>query len=528
MFNRLGLSDTWASLTGWAKLKPYWVLSFLCLALYLPGLGALPPFDRDEARYVQASKQMLETGNYIDIRFQQEARYKKPVGVYWLQTAAVKTFAGGNKTALWAYRMPSFLAAWGAVLTLFAVASVWFGSTAAWVSALSLAPCLLLLAESHLAKTDAPLFLLSLLAFSALGMIYQAKNHAKKRWALLFWLALAGGILVKGPLLPAMLALTALTLLFLEARKGQKPVWLGQLGLFWGLPLLVLLVAPWFVAIHQLSGGQFWQGSVVQDILPKVLSGQESHFGVPGLYTVLSLALFFPGSVLVWGWLPQTLKAFFKTLFGQTQASKMAWPTAVWFCLAWLIPNWLGFELMPTKLSHYILPLLAPLALLNGYFCSQWQPSSFKTLLKRLIGWTLAMIVFSGLVLGLGLPALKPFWISPQIKASLDKEVAPWQPQNVILVGFHEPSAVFLLGTPITLTGPVEAAALATARASSKTAPVLAIIERRAQPDFEAALRAAHTPVPSPKPVATGLNYSKFKWTELFLYAFPLSPAPVN
>ena len=73
-----------AALPIWA----YALLALIAAALFLPGFTVLPPFDRDEARFAQASSQMLDSGNFIDIRFQDEARYKKPVGIYWLQTAA--------------------------------------------------------------------------------------------------------------------------------------------------------------------------------------------------------------------------------------------------------------------------------------------------------------------------------------------------------------------------------------------------------------------------------------------------------
>ncbi|MGO4816513.1 ArnT family glycosyltransferase, partial [Cupriavidus sp. 2MCAB6] len=63
-------------------------LLLLSLAAFLPGFTSLQPLDRDEPRFAQASKQMLETGDFVDIRFQQEARHKKPVGIYWLQSAA--------------------------------------------------------------------------------------------------------------------------------------------------------------------------------------------------------------------------------------------------------------------------------------------------------------------------------------------------------------------------------------------------------------------------------------------------------
>src|SRR5690348_2024597 len=71
---------------GW---RPFLLLSLLCLGLYLPGIAALPPTDRDEARFAQATRQMLETGDWLHIRFQDEARNQKPAGIYWLQALSV-------------------------------------------------------------------------------------------------------------------------------------------------------------------------------------------------------------------------------------------------------------------------------------------------------------------------------------------------------------------------------------------------------------------------------------------------------
>ena len=74
------------AIEGW---RAYALLTLLSLALYLPGLATLPPTDRDESRFVQASRQMLESDNYLLIRFQDEPRNKKPAGIYWLQAASV-------------------------------------------------------------------------------------------------------------------------------------------------------------------------------------------------------------------------------------------------------------------------------------------------------------------------------------------------------------------------------------------------------------------------------------------------------
>src|ERR1700740_3819356 len=90
----------------------------LCgLVLFLPGFFNIPPIDRDEARFAQATKQMVESGDLVDIRFQDEVRYKKPVGSYWMQAAAVETATAlgipGAQLRIWVYRLPSLFGAIG-------------------------------------------------------------------------------------------------------------------------------------------------------------------------------------------------------------------------------------------------------------------------------------------------------------------------------------------------------------------------------------------------------------------------------
>src|SRR5579863_5778695 len=76
---------------GWltkVSQRPFALLALLGLLLWLPGVLSLPALDRDESRFAQSSRQMLDSGNIVDIRFGQVPRYKKPVGIYWLQAAA--------------------------------------------------------------------------------------------------------------------------------------------------------------------------------------------------------------------------------------------------------------------------------------------------------------------------------------------------------------------------------------------------------------------------------------------------------
>src|SRR5215208_6150061 len=130
------------------------LLVLVSLAAFLPGFFQIPPTDRDEARFAQASKQMLETGEYVDIHFQHEVRYKKPVGIYWLQVGVVKA-AGAlgvreAQTKIWLYRIPSLVGAVGAVLLTYWSALAFVSRRAALLAGLMMATSILLGVEARL------------------------------------------------------------------------------------------------------------------------------------------------------------------------------------------------------------------------------------------------------------------------------------------------------------------------------------------------------------------------------------------
>ncbi|MEO1427335.1 MAG: glycosyltransferase family 39 protein, partial [Pseudomonadota bacterium] len=94
------------------------LLALIICALSLPGLWQMPTLDRDEARFAQATKQMLETGDALRIRFQGKERNKKPHGIHWLQAISVRVLSADHPTNIWAYRVPSVL---GLALAVFGV-----------------------------------------------------------------------------------------------------------------------------------------------------------------------------------------------------------------------------------------------------------------------------------------------------------------------------------------------------------------------------------------------------------------------
>ncbi len=331
-------------------------LLFCAMLLFLPGFFGIPPIDRDEARFAQATKQMVESGDFVDIRFQDDVRYKKPVGVYWLQAAAVETASALGlprpQARIWLYRIPSLIGATGAVLLTYWTALAFVTRRGAILAGLIMCSSVLLGAEARLAKTDAMLLFTVVAAMGALARVYlswqrgEDPEHPPWTWPAIFWTALAGGILLKGPLILMFVGLTIVTLAILDRNAS----WLWRLRPVWGLMWLLVLVLPWFVLIFWRAGETFFTDSVGGDMLAKFV-GQESHGAPPGLYLLLFWVTFWPGAPL----------------------AGMAAP-AVWrarrepgaqYLLAWLIPSWIVFELVLTKLPHYVLPLYPAIAILT-------------------------------------------------------------------------------------------------------------------------------------------------------------------
>src|SRR5215207_9267810 len=245
------------------------VLVLLSLVCFLPGFTTLQPMDRDEPRYAQASKQMLETGDFVDIRFQDEARHKKPVGVYWMQAATVgiaeSLGVADARTTIAFYRIPSLLGALATVLLTYWAALAFTTRRGAFFSAALMGASILLSVEARLAKTDAVLTACSVAVFGGLARAYLWRACPEKlswRTLGLFWTGLALGLLVKGPLILLFGGLAALVL----SLRERSARWLLVPRAQWGALVMLLVVLPWFIAIAVKSGGAFFESSVGQDM----------------------------------------------------------------------------------------------------------------------------------------------------------------------------------------------------------------------------------------------------------------------
>ncbi|MBZ9671004.1 ArnT family glycosyltransferase [Mesorhizobium sp. ES1-3] len=480
--------------------RNYIFLFLFSLAMTASGLASMPPIDRDEPRFVQATKQMVESGDYVDIRFQETSRYQKPIGIYWLQSAAVALSGQGAEAPIWVYRTVSALGIAIAVLAIAWTGTNLFGANAGLAAGLVMAAIFATAFEGRDAKTDAMLLACCVAAQGALGQIYLASRRnepvAGHLWWI-FWIAQGAAILIKGPIAPLLSALT-IAALFAFERDGR---WLSKLRIGRGLLLVLVIALPWLAAITWKSHGAFLQQAVGKDMLGKVASGAESHGLPPGFYMLTYSLFMWPFGLIAVG-------------AGLQALNRLRDDVRLRFCLAWYVPFWLVFELIPTKLPHYVLPAYPGMALLIGWLLTL-QPQDANAPLRPWQQWLWWSTAFGLVVVSLGLaavcigapiylahtfswwsipaaaaalgagyfafsrqlqvplprigataacagiayallfgviaPSLKPIWLSPAIKEAV-RANKPCDTTVLASARYQEPSLVFLVGTKTVLT----------------------------------------------------------------------------
>ncbi len=533
---------------------PRLVLVALCLMLWLPGFFTLPPGDRDESRFAQASKQMLESGDYVRIMNGDVPRLKKPIGIYWLQVpfaAAARAAGVATQNPIWPYRLPSLLGGIAAVLATFALGrALGFAQNEATLAAALLAACALLTVETHIAKTDAALLASITIATALLARA--AVGTLTARGALGFWAMLAAGVLLKGPVAPMVLGLTALS----HALWARDRRFWAALRPRTGIFVFAALVLPWFLAITVATHGAFFSQSVGNDLGRKLAGGDDGHGGFFGQHLLLLPLLAFPATLPV--------------IAGLYRAARARHDRASQFLLCVILPNWLVFEAVPTKLPHYTLPLYPALMLLAAHGLSRPQTSPAwvnrlgfgafalsaaalalaAAMLPALLGapiWLgLAAVPLAALAVWLGsahplrailpsgallalilavvLPGTTAVWIAPRLTAALNR-VLPGRDvrgRGVAVVDFAEPSLMFLAGSHITFAGTADSAAAMLARRDV----VLVAVSGRSSAAFIADCARRQVAVVPGETIA-GYNYARGQKIALTIFtrAAPTSGA---
>ena len=538
-----------------------YILFILLFFNFFLSLNALPPLDRDESRYLQSTKQMIETSDYINIKFLDTARVKKPPGIYWLQAGTVqivKEIFFLEKIPVWVYRLPSAIGATIAVWLTLLIGKTLFNKRVGFIAALLLMSTPLIIVESHIAKTDSVLLACVLFPLLALAKIISASDLKEKLisdsflyWA---WFILGISLLIKGPIGLLIVFLTIISLKLskinfkfsdLKIRKGVYYFFLGSL--------------PCFIWLYHVDTSHFVQQSIVNDMLMKVIKGQESHGAYPGFYLITSLLSCWPISLF--------LIPLFLWVYKNIRDKKIV------FLLSWLVPAWIIFEFIPTKLSHYILPLIPSLSILTAAMIVDIKKNDFYFLKNRfykalLYFFSLTPIILGGLILYIDqrffgnnsayslivaliffitfitslyflfknnylfsgilhsftnivclsimlifiFPNLKFLWVSEQIYEYVSKHKIQ---RSVVLMGYSEPSAVFRLGSDTYIANNVDEA-FARMKNGKKN---LLIIESKFEKEFLEKEKLNNLILFKHNKIIKGLNYSKGKNVLLSIYS---------
>lgn len=544
--------------------RPLAALLLICVLAWLPGFFTLPPLDRDESRFAQATKQMLESGDFININLGNGPRYEKPAGIYWLQAASTAIFGSGVRNQIWTYRVPSLLGALTAVAATFFLVRLFAGVEAAFTAGLLLGMSVLMMSEAKIAKTDAALVGCITVAQAILMRVYlSARTPAtvappKRRLLMLGWAAFAFGVLIKGPVIVLVCGASIISC-SLADRDWR---WLSGLHALAGLGLAVLIIAPWAVAIGIVSGGQFYQTSLGGDFTTKLIGEQETHGGPYGYYALIAHLTFWPGSLAL---LPGIVLA----------VARWREP-AVRYLLLWAVTSWLMFEMTPTKLPHYVLPAYPAIAALCALWLTErapptrtmriaaavsftlfaivgvalggfvaWAPIQYGNggtialYLAAMLGITAALAALVPLLHGrrlaaagmacvsaavlyyaaglLSVPRLDQLWLSPRLADTVARHTMPGDPP-VVTAGYSEPSISFLLGTRTALETGAGAALIA-----GKTGG-LALVDSGEADNFLKLIAEAGGKA-EPLDEISGLNYSRGRLARITLYrVVPRSP----
>jgi 4-amino-4-deoxy-L-arabinose transferase-like glycosyltransferase len=330
--------------------KPQHTLLLLGLLLLLAGNAILPMTDRDEARFSEASREMIQRGDYIVPWFNGAWRFDKPVLIYWCQIASYKIL-GVNEFAA---RLPSSLFCIGTALLLARWGKkIGDNKTALLAGAMFLTALHVSVVIGRIATADMVMIFFCTLAAWSGWELTRPENPARKTWWWIFYIALAFGFLAKGPV--AWLPLGGM-MLGRALRPNAFRLPLNETIV--GLCVAVALVAFWGGPALAQTGGQFWAVGMGEHVFNRSLGVINGHGPKDTAQYLLSMPLYFL----------TFFASFFPWSFRVPATVRNWWPDRRrddlgWFLLVNALIVFIVFSLVKTKLPHYTMPAFPLIAL---------------------------------------------------------------------------------------------------------------------------------------------------------------------
>jgi len=320
-----------------------YLLLAIGVGLFL-NLGAAPLFDRDEGAFSEATREMVESGNYVSTTLNGEPRYDKPILTYWVQLAGV-ALLGWNE---WGLRFHSALAGALWVLAVWGFARREWDETTGWVAGGLTATSLWVMVIGRAATADA---LLNLFLALTLFDLYRFWKHNRTAPLVRVFLWSALGFLTKGPVA---IVIPLASAFLLSLVRGQLFRYLKAIFHPLGWAVFLAVAGPWYAAVYARDGQAFIDGFFLQHNLNRFADTMEGHGG--------ALLYFVPVVLLVV--LPHT-SLFLRTLRRVGAATRSDLEVFLWLWFAFVF---VFFSVSSTQLPHYILYGSTPLFLLMARY----------------------------------------------------------------------------------------------------------------------------------------------------------------
>jgi len=323
------------------------ILLGCCLLLGLLGLSPWGLWERDEGRYADVAREMLERRDFVTPRIDGAVFLDKPPLVYWVTAASLAVWGRGETGA----RFGQILFATGVLLVTRRIGLLLWDRRRSHLAVLVLASSLLFFAASHVLTLDMGLAFFVSLALLCFLRGYRSGASGVGAYLGMF-AAAAGAVLTKGPIGAVLPALTVACFLLPRGewrRAGEIP-WLR------GCLVFLAIVAPWYVAVS-VANPEFARYFFVHEHLERFATTVHRHRGSWWYYLAVLGAGLMPWSLM----LPAHLVRYRARLRDLTGDLRAEAPAFLW---AWLAPGLLLFSLSQSKLPLYVLPLLPAAALL--------------------------------------------------------------------------------------------------------------------------------------------------------------------
>lgn len=343
----------------------YAILFFGCVVFHIAGTCSLPLIDRDEPRFAEASREMIQRGDYVVPYFNDHPRLDKPPLTYWAQTVSYRIFGQNDFAA----RFPSAVAASLIALSISAFGFRIGGERLGWQAAIIFTLCLQTFIHAKAAVADMWLALFVSTAYwSGFELIRDSLTRSEPQssnlkpqtsvWWFLFYISLALGFLAKGPIAWVPLLTVASTVLYApNLHVGRRFKFVR------GILLMLAIVAAWGIPALIQTRGEFLRIGIGRHVIGRSLGAMEGH-GWNSLGGYLLLLPFYFVTVFV-SFFPWSVKlpALLKKLGRERDDIDR-------YLLSGVTIIFIIFSLIKTKLPHYTLPAFGLLALL---LARHWQ-----------------------------------------------------------------------------------------------------------------------------------------------------------